>query len=182
MHNGWWLVRAVCGFGLRWPGWLGVKPQAALNHHPPPVVNSQFEPKSKNQPTSLYQFELRGISAGRRFCAHAKAIMASAMREDAATPRKSFAVVFIILLLDVNKMLGHICTTIWLAIPNMRSVFCIICYSGVVFYSRYWWDGHCRRTLIDGCLYLALPWTLFFSSVSETCATLGLSNSVSKTK
>ena len=123
MHSGWWLVRAVCGFGLRWPGWLVVKPQAALNHHPPPVVNSQSEPKSKNQPTSLYQFELRGI---RWFCSHAKAIMASAMREDAATPRKSFAVVFIIPLLDVNKTIGHVLQS-GLAISNLRSVFCIIC-------------------------------------------------------
>ena len=125
------MVRAVFGFGLRWPGWL-VKPQAAVNHHPPPVVNSQSEPKSKNQPTSLYQFELRGISAGRRFCAHAKAIMASAMREDAATPRKSFAVVFIIPLLDVNKTIGHVLQS-GLAISNLRSVFCIICNAGVVF-------------------------------------------------
>ena len=122
-ENAEWMVRAVCGFGLRWPGWLVVKPQAALNHHPPPVVNSQSEPKSKNQPTSLYQFELRGI---RRFCPHAKAIMASAMREDAATPRKSFALVFIILPLYVNKTLGHALQS-GLAISNLRSVFCIIC-------------------------------------------------------
>ena len=72
---------------------------------------------NRNQPTSSYRFELRGISAGRRFCAHAKAIMASAMREDAATPRKSFALVFIIQLLDVNKTLGHMYYNLALQYP-----------------------------------------------------------------
>ena len=72
---------------------------------------------NRNQPTSLYQFELRGISAGSRFCAHAKAIMASAMREDAATPRKSFALVYIILLLYVNKTLGHMYYNLALQYP-----------------------------------------------------------------
>ena len=60
--------------------------------------------------------------------------MASAMREDAATPRISFAVVFIIPLLDVNKTIGHVLQS-GLAISNLRSVFCIICNAGVVFFS-----------------------------------------------